>query len=99
MDSNRRFHNEHIKFCAPDGTQVTPEDALTLEHVLVMPEKDNYTASDINEDNPLLVKLDQQNVEWMPIVSTTQFLVLRFTTGSICLISNAYGIRALVPTL
>ena len=96
MDSNRRYHNEKIKFANPDGSIAIVDDLAMATHVLVTPENDNFTADSIAE-NPGLVKLDQEEVEWMPIDSHLKFLVIRFATGRLYLISNSFGIRAMAP--
>jgi hypothetical protein len=94
VDSNAKFHSEEIVFRNPDGSVASPEDVVTANHVLVMPKRENYTAADL-ANVASLIKLDQQDVEWMPIMSQKKFLILRFNTGRMYIVTDSYGIRAL----
>ena len=97
MDSSAQFHqlSDGIIFRNTDGSIASPEDVCTAGHIMAMPDGAEYKAADI-ETTPGLLKLDQDDVEWIPIFSDPKFLIIRFTSGRLYLISNAYGIRALV---
>jgi hypothetical protein len=94
MDSNAAFHREDIVFRNADGSLATTDDVCTGAHILVMPERETYSARDVDL-LPGLVKLDQEGIDWMPIISERKFLILRFATGRMFLISTSLGIRAM----
>lgn len=97
IDSNVKFHREDIVFRNADGSEASPEDMTAANHILVMPARENYSAAML-DDVAGLVKLDQDNVEWMPIINNEKFLILRFSSGRLYLISNSFGIRALTSS-
>lgn len=99
MDSAKSSHREAIRFANSAGHDVRPDDFSLLDHVIVMPQGENFTAASISE-LPGLVRLDARGVEWMAHDSDDiKFLIIRFATGRLYVILNSYGIRALVPGL
>jgi hypothetical protein len=97
IDSNAKYHREDIVFRNTDGTEASPEDVVTAQHILVMPLRERYTVAQL-DDLTGLIKLDQAEVDWMPIINNQKFLILRFSSGRLYVIANSYGIRALTHT-
>jgi hypothetical protein len=97
MDNDRTFYHENIKFCHPDGSVASDSDLRVLDHVIVMPVRATHCIDAISE-HPALVKYDTADVSWVPITTAdTNYLILKFSTGRVYTISDAYSIRAFSP--
>jgi hypothetical protein len=89
VDSKGNASYEHIIFRNSDGTSASPEDVCTSDHVLVMPMSTRYC------ENSGPIKLNRTDIKWMPIITDYNYLILRFPSGRLQVITNSYDIRAL----